>query len=250
MMNSTACGKTRSEKFVAYLCENSFLKLWTHPNPKGKNNKELCDCLIVCGPHVIIISVKECNYKLPGGKIEQRRWSKAAIKKSVSQIYGAERWLNTATQVMRHDGREITLPPREKRIYHRISVSLGGKGLVSIQWGDFGNGFVHVYDEYSVNVAFFALDTVTDFVEFLSDCEELVRDGAILAFAGCGVESLIAIYLSQGHSFAAYRDHENKPYTIILTGDMWKGFSESPDYKKLLKNMFNSNTCKTILIND
>ena len=56
-------GLTESEKFVTSISERAFLKLWTHPNPIGKKGKELCDCLIVCENHIIIISVKDIQYK-------------------------------------------------------------------------------------------------------------------------------------------------------------------------------------------
>ena len=52
-------GLTLSEALVAGLCERSFLTLWTHPNPVGKNGKELCDCLMVCGDDIVIFSVKD-----------------------------------------------------------------------------------------------------------------------------------------------------------------------------------------------
>ena len=123
-----AHGITPSEKFVASLCEKSFLRLWTHPNPKGKKGKELCDCLIVCGPHIVIISVKENQYKDTGDKTGWERWEKAAIEKSASQIWGAERWLDRVNKVVCHDGRTITLPKRDECQYHRLSISLGGKG--------------------------------------------------------------------------------------------------------------------------
>jgi hypothetical protein len=73
-------GLTPSEKFVTSLCERSFLRLWTHPNPKGKNNKELCDCLVVCGPHIVIISVKENEYKDTGDETGWERWQRDAIE--------------------------------------------------------------------------------------------------------------------------------------------------------------------------
>lgn len=53
-----AAGLTPSEALVSQLSTDSFLRLWTHPNPIGKGGKELCDCLVVCGPHIIILSVK------------------------------------------------------------------------------------------------------------------------------------------------------------------------------------------------
>lgn len=233
-------GITPSEKFVAALCERSFLRLWTHPNPKGKKNKELCDCLIVCGSHIVIISVKECEYKNTGDKIGWERWEKAAIEKSASQIWGAERWLQTVDQVVRHDGRRISLSAKAERKYHRISVSLGGRGHVPIKWGDLGNGFIHVCDEYSVGVVFSALDTITDLVEFLGASESLVTSGVQMLFAGGGIEDLVALYLLSGRSFDFSADSDKQPDMVIMHDDIWKGFYESDDYKAIQKEFKDS----------
>ena len=48
-----------SEQFVYDICLKSFLSLWSYINPQGKTpGKELCDVLVVCAPHIIVISVK------------------------------------------------------------------------------------------------------------------------------------------------------------------------------------------------
>ena len=122
---------TLSEKFVAALCGRAFLRLWTHPNPVGKKGKELCDCLIVCGPHVVIVSVKEIQYRDTGDKTGWERWHKAAIDESASQIWGAERWLASVDQFKTRDGRIVTLPPKVERKVHRIAISLGARGQQS-----------------------------------------------------------------------------------------------------------------------
>ena len=168
-------GLTPSERMVNELCQRSFLKLWTHPNPRGKHGKELCDCLVVCGSHIVIISVKHSLYRDTGNVTGWKRWAKTAIKKSVAQIAGAERWLRTMDTVERRDGRVISLPERGIRQYHRIVVALGAKGNVPLEWGDLGDGFVHVCDEYSIDALFSVLDTITDFVEYLdASCTGLV----------------------------------------------------------------------------
>ena len=233
-------GLTPSEKFVTSLCDRSFLKLWTHPNPIGKKGKELCDCLIVCGPNVVIISVKENEYKDTGDATGWQRWSKAAIEKSASQIWGAERWLESSNELIRHDGRIVTLPPKKDRKYHRISVSFGGQGHVPLKWGDLGNGFVHICDEYSVGVVFGALDTITDFVDFLSASEDLVTMGTFPFFAGGGIEDLIGLYLSNGRSFNLTHGSPGKPDMLILQDDLWKGFSKSDEYREMIHDLRNS----------
>ena len=233
-------GLTPSEVFVTNICKDSFLKLWTHPNPKGKKGKELCDCLIVCGPHIVIISVKEIKYKDTGDKAGWERWLKAAIKKSASQIWGAERWLDTVNEVTRHDGRLIRLPRKQERRYHRISVSLGGRGQGPLKFGDFGNGFIHVCDEYSMNIIFRALDTITDFVEFLTASESLIRKGTRLLFDGGGIEDLVALYLSHGHSFNIVPDSDAQPSMLILQNDLWKEFSESKECRDMQTDLSDS----------
>ena len=150
---------TPSEKFVTTLCGRAFLRLWTHPNPVGKKGKELCDCLIVCGPHVVLVSVKEIRYRDTRDRTGWERWHKAAVDESAKQIWGAERWLTSVDQFKRSDGRIVTLPPKAERMIHRIAVSLGARGHTPLRWGDFGHGFVHVYDEYSVGAVFGELDT-------------------------------------------------------------------------------------------
>ena len=229
-----------SERLVNSLCERAFLKLWTHPNPLGKKGKELCDCLIVCGSHVIVVSVKEIVYKDTGDITGWERWERAAIQKSVDQILGAERWLNTADEVVRRDGRVVTLPPKPERQYHRVSVSLGGRGQVPLKWGDFGHGFVHVCDEYSVEILFKTLDTITDFVQFLSASEELIAKGVLPLFAGGGIEDLIALYLSFGRSFDIRPESDEQPDMLILDDDLWKTFSRSEKYRDIQNELRNS----------
>lgn len=223
-------GLNPSEVFVARLCQRAFLRLWTHPNPIGKKGKELCDCLVVCGIHVLIISVKEIEYRDTGDKVGWDRWHKAAIEKSAKQIWGAERWLRTASSFQRADGREIELAPEHERKYHRISVSLGSRGEAPVRWGDLGNGFVHVLDEHNLDGVFRELDTITDFVEYLSATESLLERGVRPLFSGGGVEDLLAMYLQNGDDFGIVADDGTAPDLAIITGDIWPAYIKSRDY--------------------
>lgn len=226
-----ATGLTRSEKFVSQLCERSFLELWTHPNPIGKKGKELCDCLIVCGPHVVIISVKEIKYKDTGDAKGWERWHRTAIEKSASQIWGAERWLKGADTVTRHDGRVFSLPPKPERIYHRVSVSLGSNQQVPVKWGDLGNGFVHVCDEKSVGIVFSALDTISDFVEFLTASEAFVTGETQVIFNGGGIEDLVAIFIQNDNAFPAFAADKGAAGLMVIDGGIWDSFENSEEFK-------------------
>src|SRR5215471_13490663 len=96
---------TRSEELVFRLCTRSFFSLSSFAHPRGKKGRELCDILVVCDPDVIILSVKEIKPKAANeGGTDWARWRREAIEASVRQIYGAERWLRSATHVMRGVG--------------------------------------------------------------------------------------------------------------------------------------------------
>lgn len=236
-MTSPENGLTPSERLVTGLCHRSFLRLWTHPNPKGKKGKELCDCLIVCDRHVVVISVKDCAYRDTGDTTGWDRWKKKAIDESMSQIAGAERWLATVDHVERGDGRIVQLPPHDVRQYHRIAVALGANGEVPVAWGDKGKGFIHLCDERSLEAIFASLDTITDFVKFLSDTEALFAGGTRIIFSGGGIEDLLALYLGWGEKYSLPGSTDGAlPDLMLLENDLWTGLSSSEDFKQRQKD--------------
>lgn len=208
---------TKSEELVYKLCTKSFLSLWSYPNPKGKKGKELCDILVVCEPDIIIFSVKEIEFKDTGDKVGFERWHKKAIEESCNQIYGAERWINSNPNVITQTGEEgLAFPDISKRKIHRVAVALGSKGKVPMSFGDFGNGFVHIFDEVSLEVVMNELDTITDFVTYLTDKENFYGQGRQTCFIG--EENLLAFYLSQGRKFP------DEATFLALYVDLWSGF--------------------------
>src|SRR5882724_7970411 len=127
-----------AEEFTFRVCQRSFLSLWCYANPRGKNGKELCDVLIVCDPHVIVISVKDIQLKSESTAYVQR-WQRRAVDASVDQLYGADRWLQSAEAVTRRDGTPgLPLPVRSDQRLHRIAVACGSQGRVPVSSGDFG----------------------------------------------------------------------------------------------------------------
>lgn len=225
-----AAGLTPSEALVSRLSASSFLKLWTHPNPVGKGGKELCDCLVICGPDIIIFSVKEIEYRDTGDKTGWERWQKAAIDKSVKQIWGAERWLRVSDTVVRSDGRQVTLPPKADRQFHRVTVSLGGRGQVPLKWGDFGHGFVHLLNEQSLEATFSELTTVADFVRYLRAAESIFERGVRPVFMGSGAEDLLALYVQNGPDFGLIDPATGQPSLAIITEGLWAATTKHPDY--------------------
>lgn len=212
---------TESEELVYRLCTKSFLSLWSYPNPKGKKGNELCDILVVCDPDIIIFSVKEIAFKDTGDKVGWERWRRAAIEESCSQIAGAERWIEANPNVITKDG-ELGLPFPAERVVHRVAVALGSEGKVPMTFGDFGKGFVHVFDEKSLSILMDELDTISDFVKYLGDKESFYRAGRLTHFDGGGEEDFLALYL------ACDRQFPEEPVLIVLNNDLWDHFNSDP----------------------
>lgn len=216
----------KSEEFVYKVCRRSFLALWSYANPKGKQGKELCDILVVCDPDVIVISVKEIGVTDSGDMFtDGQRWLRRAITKSATQIYRAERWIKTASHVLRKDGSEgLPLPDVPQRRIHRVAIALGGDRKVPIQFGNFGKGFVHVFDGVAFQVIMSELDTITDFIEYLSAKEEMYQAKVETTFHG-GEEDLLALYLHHGRKFPRNYAH------LVISDDLWSGFRSRAEYR-------------------
>ncbi|MEH1907412.1 hypothetical protein [Nostoc sp.] len=216
-----------SEEFVYQICHKSFLSLWSYANPRGKNFKELCDILIVCEPDIIIISVKDIKLTDSGNiEVDWQRWLRKAIEGSVDQIYGAEKRIKSTSHVIRSDGIQgLPFPSLDVQRIHRIAIALGGDDKVPIQFGDFGKGFVHVFDKISFEIILQELDTITDFVQYLLDKENLYNSGKQTAFEG-SEEDLLGYYLQNGRSFPENFD------VIIVGSDIWSEIVKKPEYKR------------------
>ncbi len=132
-------GITPSERYLAKLCNRSFLRLWSYSgvsrdqaigsgNPQGK---EICDLLVLFGDHVIIFSDKDCAF--PNNvnvQVAWRRWASKAIFASAKQLYGAERWFKERpdrlfTDLSCRTPLPLRLPLSDRAIFHRIVVAHG-----------------------------------------------------------------------------------------------------------------------------
>ena len=212
-------------------CHQTFFSLWSYSQPQGKDkSKELCDILVICEPDVIIISVKEIEFKDRGNyNLDVERWQREAIKKSSKQLYGAERRIKQTTHVIMKNGKTgLPFPEASKMRIHRIAVALGGKEKVPIYFGDFGKGFIHVLDEKSFSILIGELNTIVDFVDYLIDKEELYCSGMRPHIPG-SEEDLLASYLYNNRKF---------PYTqgeINIRDGLWSAFIDEEQYKAKLE---------------
>jgi len=172
-MNSTEKGNI-GEDFVNEIAFNSFIEHWCYPSPKDENGdkKEICDLLILFGDKLIIISVK--NYEF---KDFYSRYFRRTIDKAVKQIYGAERKLlkSKIDIFIKHPKRDIEKFPKERvKEIHRVIVNLGeGVRFYPFNKETKDEKFITLLDKEAFQTIVRELDTIPDFLEYLRKREEL-----------------------------------------------------------------------------
>ncbi|HUQ01536.1 MAG TPA: hypothetical protein VM261_03535 [Kofleriaceae bacterium] len=120
-------GVNQAERYLAQLCERSFLSLWSHPNLYRKPAKELADLVVIFGDHVVIFSDKSCRFdeSSPHG---WSRWYRHSIAESAKQLFRADGWIRKHCERVFLDAKcERRFPfelPKIPRI-HLLAVALG-----------------------------------------------------------------------------------------------------------------------------
>lgn len=231
---------------------------------KGGDGKEICDLLVIFENHVIIFSDKDCAFPNTGNlELDWSRWFKRAIQKSAEQVWGAERWIKSypgrlfldraCTQVF-----PLDLPDPATANFHRVVVAhdetrrsdkeIGSGSLVILpsvvgaeHYNDRGQGikpfavgqvdptkgYVHVFDDTSLIIVMAALDTVSDFVAYLSKKEQFILAGRLVLAAS--EEDLLAYYL-ENYNEAGEHDFLFPPgaEAVAVPEDMWQKFTRHP----------------------
>ena len=210
--------------------------------------KELCDVLIIFGNDIIVFSDKSCAYPDSGDEVQDwGRWFKRSIAESARQVYGAERWIRYhRNRIFLDPGCKHPLPielPRsdEMRIHHVIVArgageqcsaffgddsgslmvrsDLVGDAHINAPAGPFGifrigrvhpkKGYVHVFDDGNLQILLSELDTVADFVAYLTRKEAFICSDKVVS--ATGEEDPLAYYLTHTnpdgeHDFAVPSD--------------------------------------------
>jgi hypothetical protein len=175
----------QGEEFVNELAYSSFLKFWCYPGPKDErgDKKEIADLLILFKNNLLILSVK--NYEFKG---LYDRYFRRTLEKAVSQVYGAERKLLESKHevFIKHPDREIEqFLPASYDVVHRIIVNLGD----SVQFYPSSSltkagKFVHILDKEAFRVIIEELDTIPDLVKYLQDRERIFAGKDVLMLPG------------------------------------------------------------------
>jgi len=172
------------EDFVKNLAYRSFLKYWCYPGPKYENGdkKEICDLLIIFNSVLIVISVK--NYEFKGNHF---RYFNNTIEKAVKQIHGACRTLFSAAEVhIKHPDKEIETFPREQitKVF-RIVINLGeGVKFYPFNQTTKNDDYVTLFDKDSFEAIIGQLDTIPDFIDYLEKREMLFKGRSSIIMPG------------------------------------------------------------------
>jgi len=234
-------------------------------NTLKREGKEICDLFVVFENHIIIFSDKECSFPI-SRNIEDAwsRWYRKVVKKSAKQIWGAERWiLNHPDRIFLDKTCQkkfpLSIPSINNAKIHRIIIAhaaskecisqLGGSGSLMIipritgekHCSDKSNkclpfaigqvdpqkGYIHVFDDTTLDIVMKTLDTVSDFILYLERKEEFITSGKLLSAAG--EEELLVYYLKKVDSDGRH-DFIIDPDITDLTIDegLWNDFTNSP----------------------
>lgn len=259
-------GVTRTEELLSGLCDTTFLKLWSYPNPFKEDRKELCDLIAVFEDHVFIFFDRESR-KFDGANcdifVTWNRWKREAIDKQINTAKGAGKYIRSGRPVFLDPKNEIPFPleitPDTK--IHKIIIAHGAKeackafsddnvyGSLAISYGDCNGSLsfpfmieldsgdpVHVLDSHNLAILFGELDTFFDLVSYLEEKERAISKYDLLIY--CGEEDLIAHYfLNYDKKRNAYRIGTNdKDINFIMIGEgEWKSFVEMEVYARRSK---------------
>lgn len=257
-------GMTPTERLLADLCERSFLKFWSYPNPYKEDGDELCDLLAVFENHVFVFFDRECHVLDEGEKdvvVSWKRWKKKVIDKQVSTAHGAERYIRSGRGIFLDAAKQTPFPvsfDAENVTVHKIIVAHGAKeaclrsstdnvyGSLAISYGQEYEGFqipfliridknapVHVLDSHNLPIVLGELDTFSDLVLYLEAKTAAIRKLGCLTY--CGEEDLLA------HYFCNFDENKKAHFIgtkqsdvsmIVVVEGEWRDFVASPAYKR------------------
>lgn len=240
-------------------------------NEKNRQGKELCDLLVIFENDIIIFSDKSCEMPDTGDIwLDWSRWYKRAIEKSASQVFGAERWLKEHPNRLFIDPHcqqpfPLPIPPEDHRTIHRVVVALGSKERAERHFGegsrgsltlaswlrgqdhttrgegsspfsvghvDTDKGFVHVFNDVTLDIVMSELDTISDFIQYLTAKTDFLESCNLVQCAG--EEEFLGFYLQnlddEGNFLpAAVEKAVSEGRTMIhIAEGMWDEYLLSP----------------------
>jgi len=256
-------GVTPTERLLAELCERSFLKLWSYPNPFKDDGHELCDLLAVFENRVFIFFDRENELVESSDKdplVLWNRWKRNVIDAQIRTVHGAARYIKSGRAVFVDNKCEVPFPiniDTEKMIVHKIIVAHGAKeacakfsdanvyGSLAICYSENvcespspfmididKRNPVHIFDSHNLPIILNELNTVADFSAYLD--AKLNAITALDSLMYCGEEDLLAHYYLNFDELTKQHYIGTKDTSVngVMVGEgEWKDFVELDLYK-------------------
>lgn len=266
MKNETQ-GFNESEQYLSHLCQRSFLSLWSYTNVFRQPGHELCDVLVSAGSNIVIFSDKKCAFPNTDDiALNWKRWFRKAVIKSANQLWGAENWIRKYPERAFLDDKCTKRLPTSININEHTQIHLvlvahgaseackkfhGGSGSLMFHntvvglnnhktpfmIGDLNRNksFVHVLDDYTLDVLLQNRDTITDFTRYLKNRGKFLRGQTIVLSSG--EEELLTVYMKglvedEDKGFILPCTPDGTPFkTIVLQEGCWDQFQDTPGRK-------------------
>jgi hypothetical protein len=262
---SKSQGQTPTEKYLVQLCDRTFLKLWSYPNPFRSEGKELCDLLAVFEDHIFLFFDRESRrFESPNAELELawKRWEKETVQKQIATANGAERHLLQEPGQVYLDSTctvpfPLKIPTNSPRI-HKIIVAHGAaeackafspqnlSGSLAVCYGmtDVSHDFpfsisldkekpVHVLDSHTLGIVLGELDTFYDFSAYLNEKEYAIKRYDALSYTG--EEDLLAYYFlnfDRKRNAHAIWTKDKRVNLLMVDQGFWNSFQASEPYRR------------------
>jgi len=242
---------------------------------EGFNNgrgsaKEFTDALLAFGDDVVLFSDKHVTFNEDKPvEVAWARWYRKAIQKSSEQLYGALNWLRRYPKRIFLDSRcsrplPISIPDPSKARYHLVAVtrgsydacakwfpgSLGSHQIATdvrggpqtgrpftVGLGEVAKPFLHIFDEFSLEVVLKEFDTAIDFITYLRAREAFLGNENHLVHA-TGEEQLVAAYQlnsdGEDHWFTDRSAEAEKADFLSFDESLYPSLQERPEYRAKL----------------
>lgn len=259
-------GITSTENFLSSLCEDTFLGIWSYPNPFKADGKEACDLIAVFENHVFLFFDRESRKFDDAEKdvlIQWKRWEKEVIQKQIQTARGVKKYiLNNPDKLYLDPKQEVPFPISiskedikihciivahgaseackkfsKENIYGSLAIVYGGKApedvtmpfMVHLDKDD----PVHIFDSHNLEIILSELDTFYDFSRYVLAKEKAIQKYNFLTY--CGEEDLLAHYFLNFNESEKvhFIGTEKKDVNAIVVGEGgWHNFIQSKAYKR------------------
>jgi hypothetical protein len=256
-------GVTSTERLLSDLCDKTFLKLWSYPNPYKDDAKELCDLLVIFDDIAFIFFDREKVFSDESDQsqhVSWDRWKRRVIDAQIKTAYGAEKYLRSGRKIYLDNALQNELPIKPNpslRAIHKIVVAHGAAeaclraspenvyGSLAISYSDSEAAFsglpfvaalskanpVHILDSHNLPIVLRELDTIWDLTDYLdAKAKAIDRHGAL---AYCGEEDLLAHYfLNYDEQCNQHRigTPDSSINLLAIREGEWKNFEKSEVY--------------------